>query len=163
MVQLLIALLHFVVGGVGVALMLGGDYIPSPKLILLTGAALTIGYYVTAFATKRNSRKLQRLLVFSLTIYVAMLLSSYLHSVWTFDKIFSAEMIMKAILFMLLLVGVYGNFIYIRAETSYKKKRGNQRIKEPPQESMYEKWKNRKKKSKQEVMIVLGESTDNEE
>ena len=163
MIQLLLALLHFAAGGIGVALMMGGEYIPSPRLILLTGLALTLIYYAASFLTKGRSKKLQRMLVFSLTVHLSLLLSSYLHSVWAFDKIFSAEMMMKAILFMLLLLGTYGNFLYMRAESSYKKKRGNQRIKEPAQESMYKKWKNRKQEPKQEVMLVLGESTENEE
>ncbi|MFZ7947171.1 MULTISPECIES: hypothetical protein [Bacillaceae] len=163
MIQLMVALLHFVAGGIGVALMMGGEYIPSPKLIMLAGSALTLVYYAASFVTKGRSKKIRRLLVFSLTVYISLLLSSYLYSAWTFDKIFSAAMMMKAILFMLLLLSTYGNFLYMRAESSYKKKRGNQRIKEPAQESMYEKWKNRKQEPKQEVMIVLGESTENGE
>ncbi|KRG13892.1 hypothetical protein ACA30_13210 [Virgibacillus soli] len=162
MIELLLALLHFIAGATGVLLVYGGDYIPPAKHILISGVVLTIVYYTTTFILQHRSKKAKRLVMFSITVYISVFLSSYLYSVWTFDKLFSAEVIMKVILFMLLLVSVYGNILYMRAETSYKKKRGNQRIQVPRKESLIEKYKNRNQEPEQEVILILGESTENE-
>jgi len=71
---------------------------------------------------------------------------------------------MKLTLVMLGLIGVYLNVVFIRAEISYKKKRGNQRIEEQPNKSYFEKRKEEKERIERgEVRIILGASTDNED
>ena len=53
---------------------------------------------------------------------------------------------------------------FIRAEISYKKKRGNQRIEEQPNKSYFEKRKEERERIKRgDVRIVLGASTDNDD
>jgi len=70
---------------------------------------------------------------------------------------------MKLTLVLLGITGVYLNIVFIRAEISYKKKRGNQRIEEQPNKSYFEKRKEEKERIKRgEVRIILGASTDNE-
>ena len=61
-------------------------------------------------------------------------------------------------------MAVYLNVVFIRAEISYKKKRGNQRIEEQPSKSYFEKRKEEKERIvRGEVKIVLGVSTDNDD
>ena len=56
------------------------------------------------------------------------------------------------------------NIVFIQAEISYKKKRGNQRIEEQPNKSYFEKRKEEKERIKRgDVRIVLGASTDNDD
>jgi len=71
---------------------------------------------------------------------------------------------MKLTLVLLGITGIYLNIVFIRAEISYKKKRGNQRIEEQPNKSYFEKRKEEKERIERgEVRIVLGISTDNED
>ena len=67
-------------------------------------------------------------------------------------------------LVLLVIVAVYLNVVIVRAEISYKKKRGNQRIEEQPNKSYFDKWKEGKKRIERgEVRIILGASTDKED
>ena len=67
-------------------------------------------------------------------------------------------------LVLLVIVAVYLNVVIIRAEISYKKKRGNQRIEEQPNKSYFEKRKEEKERiDRGDVRIVLGASTDNDD
>ena len=78
------------------------------------------------------------------------------------EKFLSRLTMMKMTLVLLVIVAVYLNVVIVRAEISYKKKRGNQRIEEQPNKSYFEKWKEEKERIKRgEVRIVLGASTDN--
>jgi len=71
---------------------------------------------------------------------------------------------MKLTLVLLGITGIYLNIVFIRAEISYKKKRGNQRIEEQPNKSYFEKRKEEKERIERgEVRIILGVSTDNED
>ena len=71
---------------------------------------------------------------------------------------------MKLTLVLLVIVGVYLNVVFIRAEISYKKKRGNQRIEEQPNKSYFEKRKVEKERIERgDVRIILGASTDNDD
>ena len=71
---------------------------------------------------------------------------------------------MKITLVLLVTVAVYLNAVFIRAEISYKKKRGNQRIEEQPNKSYFEKRKVEKERIERgDVRIILGASTDNED
>ena len=56
------------------------------------------------------------------------------------------------------------NNVFLRAEISYKKKRGNQRIEEQPNKSYFEKRKEERERiDRGDVRIVLGASTDNDD
>jgi len=69
---------------------------------------------------------------------------------------------MKLTLVLLGVIGIYLNIVFIRAEISYKKKRGNQRIEEQPNKSYFEKRQEKKERIERgEVRIILGASTDN--
>ena len=80
------------------------------------------------------------------------------------EKFLSRLTMMKMTLVLLVIVAVYLNVVIVRAEISYKKKRGNQRIEEQPNKSYFEKRKEERERIKRgEVRIVLGVSTDNDD
>ena len=101
---------------------------------------------------------------FTMTLFASMFLSSLVHSAWDMEKFLSRLTIMKMTLVLLVTVAVYLNVAFIRAEISYKKKRGNQRIEEQPNKSYFEKRKEEKARiDRGDVRIVLGASTDNDD
>lgn len=98
-----------------------------------------------------------------MTLFGAMFFASLIYSVWDMEKFLSRLTMMKLTLVLLGITGVYLNIVFIRAEISYKKKRGNQRIEEQPNKSYFEKRKEEKERIERgEVRIILGVSTDNE-
>ena len=97
-------------------------------------------------------------------LFAAMFLSSLVHSAWNMEKFLSRLTMMKMTLVLLVIVAVYLNVVIVRAEISYKKKRGNQRIEEQPNKSYFEKRKEEKERIQRgDVRIVLGASTDNDD
>lgn len=69
-------------------------------------------------------------------------------------------------MFVLGISALYINFVYIRAEQSYKKKRGNQRIRQEPKQGYFEQLREGifgKKEDKDEIILTIGVSTDNED
>ena len=99
-----------------------------------------------------------------MSLLAAMFLSSLVHSAWDMEKFLSRLTMMKMTLVLLVTVAVYLNVVFIRAEISYKKKRGNQRIEEQPNKSYFEKRKEEKERiDRGDVRIVLGASTDNDD
>src|SRR5699024_12031404 len=71
---------------------------------------------------------------------------------------------MKIVLVLVGGLAIYANVMYIRAELVYKEKRGNQRIKDEPDESLkkVKKLAKQSKKGKGDVTVVLGESIEND-
>ena len=101
---------------------------------------------------------------FTMSLFASMFLSSLVHSAWDMEKFLSRLTMMKLTFVLLVIVGVYLNVVFIRAEISYKKKRGNQRIEEQPNKSYFEKRKEEKERIERgDVRIILGASTDNDD
>ena len=101
---------------------------------------------------------------FTMTLFASMFLSSLVHSAWDMEKFISRLTMMKMTLVLLVIVAVYLNVVIVRAEISYKKKRGNQRIEEQPNKSYFEKRKEERERiDRGDVRIVLGASTDNDD
>ena len=101
---------------------------------------------------------------FTMSLFASMFLSSLVHSAWDMEKFLSRLTMMKMTLVLLVIVAVYLNVVIVRAEISYKKKRGNQRIEEQPNKSYFEKRKEEKERIERgDVRIVLGASTDNDD
>ena len=97
----------------------------------------------------------------TMTLLGGMFLASFIYSVWEMEKFLSRLKMMKLVLAGI--IGVYLNVAFIRAEISYKKKRGNQRIEEQPNKSYFEKRKEETERIERgEVRIILGASTDND-
>jgi len=148
----------------GVIAMYNAVYIPPAKLILIFGLTVTVIYFIVKCIQQRKNKKLDRLMSFTMSLFASMLLSSLVHSAWDMEKFLSRLTMMKMILVLLLIVALYLNVVIVRAEISYKKKRGNQRIEEQPNKSYFEKRKEERERIKRgDVRIVLGESTDNDD
>lgn len=144
--------------------MYNGVYIPSVKLILLSGLMAIAIHFIVCRIQPNKNKKLDKLMGFSMTLFGVMLLSSFVYSSWKMEKFLSHFTMMKLTLVLLVVVAVYLNVVFIRAEISYKKKRGNQRIEEQPNKSYFEKRNEEKERIERgDVRIILGASTDNEE
>ncbi|RKJ46317.1 hypothetical protein D7X33_34315 [Butyricicoccus sp. 1XD8-22] len=146
-------------------LMYKGVYIPggkTPFFIALTTA--TIYLLVGRIFGENKSRRLTRWFVFSISLYLAFSLSGLVYHNWKMESLLSSFSMMKISLFVLVAIIVYLNVVYIRAEISYKRKRGNQRIQKEPKKSQIDVWREKKKKQEENVIsIQLGQSTESEE
>ncbi|PIC57027.1 hypothetical protein CSV80_11205 [Sporosarcina sp. P12(2017)] len=162
--QIIVVAISFILAALGVTGMYNGVYIPSVKLILLSGLTAIAIHLIVCRIRPNKNKKLDKLMGFAMTLFGVMLLSSFVYSSWKMEKFLSHLAMMKLTLVLLVVVAVYLNIVFIRAEISYKKKRGNQRIEEQPNKSYFEKRKEEKKRIERgEVRIILGGSTDNDD
>lgn len=146
-------------------LMYKGIYIPSGKMPLIFAVFIAVLYYGLGylFGEVRGSR-VTRLFIFSITLYVSFTLGSLTYENWKWISLISSFSMMKITLVFLLLVIIYLNIIYIRAEISYKRKRGNIRIQDEKPENHIKSWIERRRgKEEHEISIQLGKSTEAEE
>ena len=162
--QVFIVVISFLMAALGVTAMYNAVYIPPAKLILISGLTVTAIYFIVKRIQHRKNKKLDRLMSFAMSLFASMFLSTLVHSAWDIEKFLSRLTMMKMTLVLLMIVAVYLNVVFIRAEISYKKKRGNQRIEEQPDKSYFEKRKEEKERIERgEVRIILGGSTDNDD
>lgn len=162
--QVFIVVISFLLAALGVTSMYNAVYIPSAKLILISGLTTIAIYFLVKRLQQRKYKKLDRLMSFTMSLFASLFLSSLVHSAWDMEKFLSRLTMMKMTLVLLVIVSVYLNVVFIRAEISYKKKRGNQRIEEQPNKSYFEKRKEEKERIQRgDVRIVLGASTDNDD
>lgn len=162
--QWIIALLGLLLSGINLLLFFFDKWVWNPVPYMVMSAIIGIIYIVSKFTTDNVGRKTDRLTMLVITFYLALAGGSLIQQHWTMEAIFTAETLSKIFLALLLVAGIYVNFVFFNAERAYKRKRGNQRIKEPPQKSPLQKWKERKESEKsQDVQLILGESADNEE
>src|SRR5699024_5533062 len=91
-------------------------------------------------------------------------LATIAHDHWQWENMISNTSMMKIVLVLVGGLAIYANVMYIRAELVYKEKRGNQRIKDEPDESLkkVKKLAKQSKKGKGDVTVVLGESREND-
>lgn len=158
-----IALANLLLSGIGITLIFNGVSVPEPTNVLIIGSVGTLFYYGFMLSNGIQHKQANRIMLVAVSMYMSIFLSSVLYSVWTFDLMFSALVMAKGVLFLLILLSLYGNVLYMRAVSSYKKKRGNQRIKEPPKESVFSLFRKHKNESNnKEVYLILGESAENE-
>lgn len=164
MLQIIVALISFGVSGYGITLMWEGNFIPEPVWFIVLGIGTLIVHIIIRYLTQDKKRKIDRLVTVTTTIYGVLVISSFIYYNWTLDKFISATFLMKLAMVILLVLTLYINYVVMRAEISYKKKRGNQRIKEQPKETIIEKWKRRKEQKKlNEIYIVLGEAEESDD
>ena len=148
----------------GVTFMYNAIYIPPAKIILYSGLTTVAIYFFVRRIQQRKNKRLDRLMSFTMSLYASMFLSSLVHTAWDIEKFLTRLTMMKMTLVLLVIVAVYLNVVFIRAEISYKKKRGNQRIEEQPNKSFFEKRKEGKERIKRgDVRIILGASTDTDD
>jgi len=134
---------------------------------LYIGIALAIIYLIVR-RTHSIKKWADRLVVLSSTLFVVQMSTSYVYNHWKMTSLISAYSIMKILLVLLTLTAVYINFAYVRAEQTYKKKRGNQRIKSEPKKPLMELLRELRRREKEEeeknsVTFTLGYSAENED
>ncbi|MEN1969678.1 hypothetical protein WMZ97_16570 [Lentibacillus sp. N15] len=147
-------------------LMFKGVYIPSGKTPFFIGIAFGLIYLLVGhlFNTDR-SKRLNRMLIFSISLYIAFSLGGLVYYHWKMDYFISSLFMMKISLAAITAFLIYINVIYIRAEISYKRKRGNQRIQKESKKGQIDRWleKKKEKEDSNEIIIILGNSTESEE
>lgn len=134
---------------------------------LYIGIAIAIIYFIVR-RTHSIKRWADRLVILSASLFVAQMATSYIYANWKLTNLISAYSMMKIVLVLLTLTAVYANFAYIRAEQSYKKKRGNQRIKSEPKKPIMEHLRELRRREDEEaeknnVTFTLGYSAENED
>lgn len=167
MVSIIVVGLSLLLNIVMFYLMFEGIYIPSGKTPFFMALITIVIYMLVGYLFgEQRSRRLNRLLIMSLSVNIAYSLSSLVYRYWKMEQFISPFNMMKISLITLVVIILYLNIVYIRAEISYKRKRGNQRIQKEPKKSQFEKWRERRKKKsseEEEIEILLGNSTESEE
>lgn len=161
----IITALSLIVNTILFYLMYKGVFIPSGNTPFFIGLVTSLVYVVNRyFFDKSKSRRVTRWFVFSLSLYIVFTLSSLVYHNWKMESLISSFSMMKISLVLLVGIIIYLNVVYIRAEISYKRKRGNQRIQKEPKKSQFDLWRERRKeKDSNEIAIQLGVSTESEE
>lgn len=144
--------------------MFKGIYIPGGKTPLIIGLVFGVLYYLIKYLFgEKKSAKITRLLIFSLSLYVSISLGSLTYNHWKWESLITSSTMMKIILIVLSVAIIHLNILYIRAEISYKRKRGNIRIQQEQPKNHVKSWLENRKKNGEELSIQLGVSTETEE
>mgnify|MGYP001230980154 CR=1 FL=1 len=146
-------------------LMYKGVYVPNWKIPLFMIFVFASVYSFARYLMgERKVAKVARLYIFNLTMFVVYMLSAVVYHNWKMESIISRFSMMKLTMIILIIAIIYLNFVYIRAEISYKRKRGNIRIQQEKPKTLAERWKEwRARKDNNEIIIKLGNSTESEE
>ncbi|WP_234402436.1 type IV secretory system conjugative DNA transfer family protein [Oceanobacillus damuensis] len=156
----------FVIALAGVVFMLRGVVIPDPILTLVASTAILVSYFTLKKVTDTRSNKLDRLMALTMTLFGIMATASFIYDHWQWESLVTDSFMLKLSLIIFGMIGIYMNLVYMRAETAYRKKRGNQRIKEKPAEG-YTEYKKEFKKSRlkknEDIVTVLGNSMEHED
>lgn len=161
-----ISLIALMLVGVGITLMLNEVYIPAQVPVLVVMGVTTSLFYVLKLinSKKEIGNAPGHILRLANTLFVVLMISSLAYEHWRWEAIVTHAMMMKITLVLLSIFGISLNIMYIRANLVYKEKRGNQRIKDEPEESYKQVKKVAKeaKSKKGDITIVIGESRENE-
>ncbi|ALX47717.1 type IV secretory system conjugative DNA transfer family protein [Lentibacillus amyloliquefaciens] len=158
-----IAILGFILAVTGITLMFQEIVIPPPLLIATAGGVLVLLYFLTRASKKTNPSKVNRLMSFTITLFIVLTMGSFAFDLWQWEQMVTGEFMMKLTLVLFGILGFYLNIMVMRAESAYRKKRGNQRIKEQPEEGYteYKKdLKQSKSKKSDDIVTVLGNSLE---
>lgn len=165
MKQMIVSLGSFFLVGILFMMHWSGHLVMKPMWIVSLGAITIVGYMLLRIIEQESNPKLNQLMNVTMSVYVVLFIASLIHYKWIFDRFISASFLSKAVMLLLLLIALYLNFIFIRMESSYKKKRGNQRIKEKSKGTFIEQLKALFKKEQgnpNDIFIFLGEETNDE-
>lgn len=114
---------------VGLGLLLSaymGWYIPSPYLSFnLT--LLSAGLFGIHVLRKDTDRKKEVMLLLTITLYINLIISSFIYKIWSYETVFTKQGITKMSIFIFLILGIYLTIAYVRARITYKQVKGNQR------------------------------------
>lgn len=163
-VLVIASLIWFALGGMSVMLFYNEKFIANPQLYLVLVFAVFLSHNIIKALKGERNKRVDRLVYLTMTVFISLFLSSLIYKHWTSERFITAKLLSNSILSILIFGGLYLNVMIMRAEDSYKKKRGNQRIKEQPGESLIDKWKKkRESKKNKEIYITLGVSAENED
>lgn len=140
-------------------------FILSPVMYLLTGIVIGVIYMFNRRTSDLN-RKADKMMILSTTLYIVSMLSAFIYKHWKLTNVISEINITKIMVVLLGFMSLYLNFVYIRAEQSYKKKRGNQRIKQEVKQGYIEELVSGFKKQEEqqkEIYFKIGEWAENDD
>lgn len=103
-----------------------GWYIPSSSISIFLGI-VALSIYLNFVLQKSSNKKREILLLFVLSLYVNILISGTIYSIWSSEQIFTKQGITKMSIFVIFILSVALITSYIRAKVNYKQVRGNQR------------------------------------
>src|SRR5699024_5845328 len=132
---IIIACVSILLAATGVTLMFYGTFIPASQLPIIAGVALLLLFVITKKIKGTSSPRMNRLMSLSITFLIVMTIASLVYRQWGWESFLSNMTVLKIVLVILGLIGIYMNMLYMRAESNYRRKRGNQRIKDRPTES----------------------------
>ncbi len=118
-----ISLLASILAITGYCLMFQEIVIPAPMFPLISASSLFLLYAVSKWARKKDSTNVNRLVVLTIALFIVMFIGSLAFKFWQWEQMVTREFIMKLTIVLLGLLGVYLNIMYMRAESSYRKKR----------------------------------------
>ncbi|WP_277679942.1 hypothetical protein [Gracilibacillus dipsosauri] len=103
-----------------------GWFLVSP-LIYFNLALLSLGLYGIHMYQKEGNKNKEVYLLSITAIYINLAISTFIHNIWSTEKIFTQQGITKLSIFVFLAMSVYLAIAYIRARITYKQVKGNQR------------------------------------
>ena len=103
-----------------------GWFLVSP-LIHFNLALLSLGLYGIHMYQKEGNKNKEVYLLSITAIYINLAISTFIHNIWSTEKIFTQQGITKLSIFVFLAMSVYLAIAYIRARSTYKQVKGNQR------------------------------------
>ncbi|GAB3051335.1 type IV secretory system conjugative DNA transfer family protein [Virgibacillus ainsalahensis] len=158
-----VSILGFILATSGYFLMFQEIVIPAPLYPLSAAGVILLLYLINRWGKKAVTSGINRLVALTITLLIVLSIGSLAFEYWQWEQMVTREFMMKTALLLFGVFGIYVNIMYMRAEAAYRKKRGNQRIKEQPEEG-YTEYKKDLKQSKHkkssEIVTVLGNSLE---
>lgn len=158
----IVSFISFLVAGAFVWAYYRNWILPPIWYVIFTFLIMLVNIFIKSkYDVERNANYLTYLTVSAL---LSTAIASFINQKWEWDAFLSSEVTSKIFLTMILIVAIYFVVVLLRVQYSYKEKRKNQRIKNNPSKSEWQKRKEQKEKlqSTKEVFLVLGEVADNE-
>lgn len=135
-------------------------------IIYFVPAVALVTLYLFNRRVHQENKKADKLMILSTSFFAVAIFSHFVYSNWKLTNLVSEEVMAKIIVVLLGFFALYINIIYIRAEQSYKKKRGNQRIREEPKQGYIEQFVEgfkKKEKNPNEITLQIGLSAERDD
>lgn len=166
---MVIALVSFGISGFLGFFMWEERFVFEPKWYVILMVLTIVAHYATRILMNERNKRIHRLVILTVSIYFVLTISSFIYHYWIFDNFLTPSFMMKVSLIIFSLTALYFNYVLSNLNTTYKKKRENQRIKKETESVKVSELKSKFKKKKngpeqpKEVRITLGVSAQNEE
>ena len=160
-----LSLLTFVLSSVSLFFIFNEIIIFRSMVYFLSGLTLGVYYFLNR-RTHSTNRKADKLMILALGFFFVSMVSSYVYAEWNLSNMLTIPTVTKMSVALLSLLVLYLNFVYIRLEHNYKRKRGNQRIRKEPEVGYFEQLTSTFKERKQEqeeITLILGSVAENED